>query len=167
VVARTDEPTVIEEMEYLGMGEGPYYSFYRPYHLASVEAPLSVGEAILNNRSDIFPRAWRAEVAAGAKRALQPGDVIDGIGGECVYGVIEDAATAKAEQLVPLGLLAGARVVRKVKTDQVLSYEDVEINSNSTIAQLRALQDTLLEGRPLTAASVSRISRTVPFSTAA
>jgi predicted homoserine dehydrogenase-like protein len=167
VVARTDEPTVIEEMEYLGMGEGPYYSFYRPYHLASVEAPLSIGAAILDNRSDIFPRAWRAEVAAGAKRELQPGEVIDGIGGECVYGVIEDATTAKAEQLVPLGLLAGATVVRKVKTDQVLSYEDVEINRSSTIAQLRALQDSLLEGRPLTVASVSRIGQTVPFSTAA
>jgi predicted homoserine dehydrogenase-like protein len=167
VVARTDDPTVVEEMEYLGMGEGPYYSFYRPYHLASVEAPLSIGEAVLNNRSDIYPRAWRAEVAAGAKRTLKPGEVIDGIGGECVYGVIEDAGTAKAEHLVPLGLLAGARVVREITTDQVLSYDDVEIDTTTTIAQLRALQDRLLEGSPLIAASVSRIAQRPLFTAAA
>jgi predicted homoserine dehydrogenase-like protein len=162
VVARSDEPIIVEEMAYLGMGEGPYYSFYRPYHLASVEAPLSIGEAVLDHRSDIYPRAWRAEVACGAKRALKAGEVIDGIGGECVYGVIEDAGVAKGENLVPLGLLAGARVVRDLETDQVLTYDDVEIDQNSTIAQLRALQDRLLDGAPLSPAVTARIGQT-PF----
>jgi len=162
VVARSDEPTVVEEMAYLGMGEGPYYSFYRPYHLASIEAPLSIGAAVVDNRSDISPKAWRAEVAAGAKRQLRAGEVIDGIGGECVYGVIEDAGIAKEETLVPLGLLAGARVVRDVPTDAVLTYEDVEIDTSSTIAQLRALQDQLLAGRPLASAALAGLGGAVP-----
>ena len=38
-IVKSDNPTVIEEMEYLSMGEGPYYTLYRPYHLASIEAP--------------------------------------------------------------------------------------------------------------------------------
>jgi predicted homoserine dehydrogenase-like protein len=59
VIARSDEPTVVEEMDYLGMGAGPYYSFYRPYHLASIEAPLSIPPAVLDGISDIHPRAWR------------------------------------------------------------------------------------------------------------
>jgi predicted homoserine dehydrogenase-like protein len=166
VVARSDEPTVVEEMEYLGMGEGPYYSFYRPYHLASIEAPLSIGAAVIDGRSDISPRAWRAEVAAGAKRQLRAGESIDGIGGECVYGVIEDAATAKSEHLVPLGLLAGARVVREVAVDRVLTYDDVEIDNSTTIAQLRALQDRLLEGRPLRSMPVGGVARGVAPSAA-
>jgi predicted homoserine dehydrogenase-like protein len=146
VVARSDEPTVVEEMAYLGMGEGPYYHFYRPYHLASIEAPLSVPAAVLDHRSDISPRAWRAEVAAGAKRALRAGEVVDGIGGDCVYGVVEDAAVAAEQRLVPLGLLAGARVVRDVPVDQVLTHDDVELDTSTTIWQLRALQERLLGG---------------------
>jgi predicted homoserine dehydrogenase-like protein len=151
VVARSDEPTVVEEMEYLGMGAGPYYSFYRPYHLASIEAPLSIPAAVLDGRSDIQPRAWRAEVAAGAKRSLRAGEMIDGIGGDCVYGIIDSAEAAKAEGLVPLGLLAGGRLLRDVERDQILTYDDVEIDTSTTIAQLRALQDRLLDGHPVVA----------------
>ena len=152
VIARSDEPTVVEEMDYLGMGEGPYYSFYRPYHLASIEAPLSIPIAVLDHTSDIHPRAWRAEVAAGTKRPLKAGETIDGIGGECVYGMIDSAEAAKAERLVPLGLLAGATVVRNVDVDQLLTYDDVEIDTTTTISQLRALQDRLLEGDPVAGA---------------
>ena len=146
VVVRSDEPTVVEEMDYLGMGAGPYYSFYRPYHLASIEAPLSIPPAVLDGATDIAPRAWRAEVAAGAKRPLKAGDTIDGIGGECVYGMIDSAEAAREERLVPLGLLAGARVTRDVDVDHVLTYDDVEIDTSTTISQLRALQDSLLAG---------------------
>jgi predicted homoserine dehydrogenase-like protein len=151
VIARSDEPTVVEEMDYLGMGSGPYYSFYRPYHLASIEAPLSIPPAVLDGFSDIQPRAWRAEVAAGTKRPLKAGEVIDGIGGECVYGMIDSAETAREERLVPLGLLAGARVTRDVDVDHLLTYDDVEIDTSTTISQLRALQDRLLEGHPVAA----------------
>lgn len=149
VVVRSDEHTVVEEMEYLSMGPGPYFSFYRPFHLASIEAPLSVPAAVLDHRADIAPRAWRAEVAAAAKRPLEEGQVIDGIGGDCTYGVIDDATTARSEGLVPLGLLAGARVTRRVEMDQLIRHEDVEIDSSTTIAQLRALQDQLLDGHPV------------------
>ncbi len=149
VVVRGDEPTVVEEMAYLAMGAGPYYSFYRPYHLASIEAPLSVPAAVLDHRADICPRVWRAEVVAAAKRPLGEGEILDGVGGDCVYGVIDDAATAKAQRLVPLGLLEGARVTRRVAADQVLTYDDVQIDATTTIAQLRALQDGLLDGHPV------------------
>ena len=148
VVARSDEHTVVEEMDYLGMGAGPYYSFYRPYHLASIEAPLSIPPAVLDGISDIHPRAWRAEVAAGTKRRLKAGETIDGIGGECVYGMIDSAETAREENLVPLGLLAGARLTRDVDVDHILTYDDVELDTSTTIYQLRALQDRLLATEP-------------------
>jgi predicted homoserine dehydrogenase-like protein len=148
VVARSDEHTVIEEMDYLGMGAGPYYSFYRPYHLASIEAPLSIPPAVLDGISDIHPRAWRAEVAAGTKRPLKAGEAIDGIGGECVYGMIDSAETAREERLVPLGLLAGARLTRDVDVDHILTYDDVELDTSTTIYQLRVLQDQLLAAEP-------------------
>jgi predicted homoserine dehydrogenase-like protein len=148
VIARSEDHTVVEEMDYLGMGAGPYYSFYRPYHLASIEAPLSIPPAVLDGISDIHPRAWRAEVAAGTKRPLTAGTVIDGIGGDHVYGMIDSAEAAREENLVPLGLLAGARVTRDVDVDHILTYDDVEIDTTTTIAQLRALQDRLLATEP-------------------
>jgi predicted homoserine dehydrogenase-like protein len=148
VVVRSDDHTVVEEMDYLGMGAGPYYSFYRPYHLASIEAPLSIPPAVLDGISDIHPRAWRAEVAAGTKRPLKAGETIDGIGGECVYGMIDSAETAREERLVPLGLLAGARLARDVDVDHILTYDDVELDTSTTIYQLRVLQDQLLATEP-------------------
>ena len=148
VIARSDEPTVVEEMDYLGMGAGPYYSFYRPYHLASIEAPLSIPPAVLDGQSDIAPRAWRAKVAAGTKRPLKAGETIDGIGGNCVYGMIDSAEAARAERLVPLGLLAGARLTRDVDVDHLLTYDDVEVDTSTTIFALRGLQDRLLDGTP-------------------
>jgi predicted homoserine dehydrogenase-like protein len=151
VVARSDDHTVVEEMDYLGMGAGPYYSFYRPYHLASIEAPLSIPPAVLDGISDIHPRAWRAEVAAGTKRPLKAGEAIDGIGGETVYGMIDSAEAAREENLVPLGLLAGARLARDVDVDHILTYDDVELDAGTTIYQLRALQNQLLATEPASA----------------
>jgi predicted homoserine dehydrogenase-like protein len=126
------------------MGPGPYYAFYRPYHLASLEAPLTVARAALDRVSTLAPVAWNAEVVATAKRDLKPGDRIDGIGGTTVYGVADSAAAVAGGGLLPLGLAARATVVRDVAIDQPLTHDDVELDESSTILQLRRLQDSLL-----------------------
>lgn len=146
VVVRSDNAVVLEEMCYLKMGTGPYFAFYRPYHLASIEAPLTIGEAALDRTPSLQPRHWVAEVAAAAKRNLTPGDVIDGIGGSTVYGVIEDAAVFAEQGLTPLGLLAGARLLRAVPQGQLLTRADVEIDEECTIARLRVLQEQWMSG---------------------
>lgn len=150
-IVKTDDPIVAEEMTYLKMGDGPYFTLYRPYHLASIEAPLSIAEAILDGVPSLAPEAWNAEVVAGAKRDLKVGDTIDGIGGHTVYGVIESAAATKEQALVPLGLLEGARLIRDVPADQIITADDVELRPGTTIAALRQLQDRLLQGVPLPA----------------
>lgn len=143
VVVRSEHPYVTRELDYLHLGRGPYYAFYRPYHLASVEAPLSIPQAVLDRSASLQTRVWSAEVAAAAKRDLVPGEVIDGIGGHLVRGVIEDAAVAAAEHLVPLGVLQGARVVRPVPHGAALTYDDVALDETSTVVLLRRLQDRL------------------------
>ncbi|MGH8888258.1 MAG: NAD(P)H-dependent oxidoreductase [Acidothermaceae bacterium] len=142
-VARTDEPTVLEELEYLKFGSGPYYAFYRPYHLASIEAPLSVAAAVLDHQVDLAPAGWTAEVVATAKRPLRAGEDLDNIGGTTVYGLAENAAVARAEKLLPLGLVANAKVVRDVAIDTPLTYDDVELDGDSVIVSMRAVQDRL------------------------
>lgn len=140
-VVRSDDDLVAAELTYLSMGEGPYYTLYRPYHLASLEAPRAIARAVLDGEPAIRPLHPVAEVATVAKRDLAPGDVIDGIGGETVY-----ARTYPAEQageLLPLGLAAGATLTEPVaKGDPVLrSQADAK---PSSIAAMRALQDRLL-----------------------
>lgn len=144
VVVRTDHPYVLHELDYLQMGAGPYYAFYRPYHLASIEAPLSIPEAVLDRKASLMTEAWTAEVGAAAKKDLAVGDTIDGIGGYTVRGMIEDATIAAAEKLVPLGVLNKATVIRPVKQGQVLTYDDVALDESSTIVMLRKLQDRLV-----------------------
>jgi len=149
VIGYSDDPVVVDEMAYLGMGPGPYYAFYRPYHLASIEAPLSVAEAVLDRRPGLAPIAWNAEVLAVAKRELVAGAQIDGIGGETVYGITDSAEAAREGGHVPLGLVAGARVLRDVPAGTVLTTADVAIDETTTIASLRGLQERLLLGRPV------------------
>ena len=136
-IVKSENPTVIDEMAYLSMGPGPYYTFYRPYHLASIEAPRSVGMAIINNEPGLQPTTWIAEVIGHAKKDLSVGDKIDGIGGYCSYGVtypIEDS-----KEFVPLGLLEGAVVTKNIKKGEPISKTAVQLPDN-LINSLRKLQ---------------------------
>jgi predicted homoserine dehydrogenase-like protein len=144
VIAAAEDPTVIAEMDYLKMGAGPHYAFYRPYHLASVEAPLTVASALLDGVADCCPVAWNAEVVAMAKTELRSGQQLEGIGGASVFGRTEDAREAASGDHLPLGLAAGARVVRDVAPDTPLTYADVELEE-TTLLSLRRLQDRMLE----------------------
>ncbi len=85
------------------MAQGPYYTFYRPYHLTSLEVPLSCARAVLYGTADMQPLPHpSSEVCAVAKKDLQPGDTLDAIG-EYAYRAwimtYEDAPQAKAHSL--------------------------------------------------------------------
>jgi len=146
VIIRTDDPYINHEMSYLRMGDGPYFTLYRPYHLASIEAPLTVCEMVLDGRPSLTAEHWTAEVGAVAKRDLSTGESIDGVGGFTVRGIIDDADKFLAEGSVPLGVLAGARLTRDVSMGQVLTYADVDLDQGSTIVRLRRIQESLVPG---------------------
>jgi predicted homoserine dehydrogenase-like protein len=145
VVVRTDDPYVNHEMTYLQMGDGPYFSLYRPYHLASIEAPLTVCEMALDNRPSLVAEHWTAEVGAMSKRPLQAGEKIDGVGGMMVRGLIDDASDFARDGAVPLGVLAGATLKHDVPVDHLLTYDDVDLDESSTIVKLRRMQDAMAE----------------------
>jgi len=140
VVVTADDAAVAEEMAYLSMGDGPYWVLYRPYHLASIEAPRTITTAVLDERPALRPQGWTAEVVATAKQDLAPGDVLDGIGGRHMRGVtyLADEAT----DLVPLGLAEGATVERPVAAGEPIPRDAVGLRP-SVIGHLRELQDQL------------------------
>ncbi|MGA9747211.1 MAG: SAF domain-containing protein [Nocardioides sp.] len=143
VVVRTEDPYVHHEMTYLQMGDGPYFALYRPYHLASIEAPLTVYEIALDNRPSLVAEHWTAEVGAVSKRPLSAGERVDGVGGSMVRGLIDDADDFARDNAVPLGVLAGATLRHDVPVDHLLTYDDVELDEASTIVRLRRMQDEM------------------------
>jgi predicted homoserine dehydrogenase-like protein len=145
VVAEMAHPRVQERMEDLKMGTGPYFTFLRPYHLTSLEVPLSCARAVLHGKSDMAPLSKPvAEVCAVAKRDLQPGEELDQIGEYCYRAWIMEAQDAKTKQAVPCGLLTGATVTQPVKKGELLTYNSVASDASSTIVKLRSLQDQMI-----------------------
>ena len=98
-VAELRHPRLRERMNDLQLGEGPYYTFYRPYHLTSLEVPLSAAAAVLYGQSHMRPLACpSAEVGARAKRDLAPGETLDAIGEYCYRGFALSRADAIASE---------------------------------------------------------------------
>ncbi len=147
VIITTTQPKVVKDLKYLRLGAGPYWSLYRPYHLANIETCLSAARAMIYHEATLAPLGPpKAETLAVAKRDLNPGDVIDGIGGNCVYASVDNVEAARAEGLVPLGIVEGARVRVAVPRGTPLQYQHIELDDRSVIVHLRRLQDALVLG---------------------
>lgn len=144
IVAHKNEE-VNAEMRYLRMGDGPNYTLFRPFHLCSLETPLSVAMAAIDHMPTIAPIGKPVcEVLTVAKRDLKAGEALDYIGGFTVYGMIEDYDTAKAMNAVPIGLVNKNITVKKdVKMGEVLTYDMLNMDENSYVYQLRKLQDAI------------------------
>ncbi|AYA77522.1 NAD(P)-dependent oxidoreductase [Bacillus sp. Y1] len=155
VIVKSDLEPVDEELRYLKVGNGPHYVFYRPYHLASLETPITIAKAVLEHDSSIHPLgAPISETVAVAKRDIKAGETLDGIGGYSVRGVLETHRDMKVNGHIPIGLISGKVVAKKdIKTGQFLTQDDVELDTNTTVWKLRSLQDQLFptstEQRPL------------------
>jgi len=145
VIVRTDHPRLREALVLRDMGDGPYYTLFRPYHLCSIEVPLTCALLTLRHQSNMTPLdRLVSEVFAVAKRDLSPGDVLDGIGGTTFYSLIDTYEQAKSECLLPIGLAKGARVLRPIPKDQPITCQDVDIKP-TMIYRLRQLQDMWFE----------------------
>lgn len=146
LIVTTPSEAVRRDLAYLKAGDGPYYLLSRPFHLASLEAPLSVARAVLYGEVTMAAvGAPLAECLAAAKRDLRAGEVLDGIGGETVYGLTDTAVRTATARAVPIGVVHGARVRRDVACGTVLTTEDVALDETATIVQLLHQQDAMVD----------------------
>lgn len=144
VVVRSEDPVVTHELDYLKFGTGPYYAVYRPHHLASIEAHLSISEAVLNRSADFQSKTWRSEVTAKAKFPLKAGTVLEGMGGHHVHGWTLDVDDARELNAIPIGLVQGCVLKRDLEAGDTLTYDDVEIDETRPLVAMRRLQDALV-----------------------
>ena len=141
-VAELRHPRLRERMSDLQLGDGPYYTFYRPYHLTSLEVPLSAAAAVLYGQSHMRPLPVpSAEVGARAKRDLAPGETLDAIGEYCYRGFALSRADALAVNALPLGLAQGASVTRRIPKGDYLTYANCAPDERQRIVQVRREQD--------------------------
>lgn len=124
------------------LGEGPFYVFYRPYHLCHFELHNSVARAVLfDDPTLVADGGPRVEVVAAAKRDLEEGEELDKPGGYTTYGLAENVDVVRNEGLLPMGVVKGCRLKRDVARDEVLGYDDVELPEGRLCDRLRAEQE--------------------------
>ncbi len=141
VLGTIDDPVQKHYLNLYKLGEGPLYCFYRPYHLCHFETPNSVARAVLFHDATLAPIAGPAvEVVAAAKIELKAGEVLDDIGHYMSYGLCENADITRSENLLPIGVAPGCKLLRDVPKDQVLTYDDVQLPPDRLVDQLRQEQ---------------------------
>lgn len=139
---------VQHELNYLlKKGDRDHHILFRPYHLCSLETPLTIARAVLEHDTAIVPMgAPISETVAVAKRDIKAGEKIDGIGGYCVRGVLETHADMKKNGNVPIGLVGGSSVAKRdIKDGAFLTVDDIELDESTTVYKLRKLQDETFE----------------------
>lgn len=118
-------------LSYYKMGKGPFYLFYRPYHLCHVEAMSCIISAAREKLSLLQPDyGFRANVYAYAKRNLSKGDALDGIGGYDCYGLIENCAEVNENQPLPVCLAEGVTLQRDIRQNEKIYLRDVCYDTN-------------------------------------
>jgi predicted homoserine dehydrogenase-like protein len=145
ITARTRNSRLAADMAYMGTkGKGNYFTFFRPYHLWFLEAPLSVARAFIYKQATLVPKDRAvADVFTIAKKNLQPGDTLDSFGGYTFYGQNDLAEEVQRLQGLPVGLAPGAELVRSVQAGEVITWQDVRLDEQSLVVKLRRLQDGL------------------------
>jgi len=146
VIVKGQNEAVAHELNYLlKKGDRDHHILYRPYHLASLETPITIAKAVLQHDSSIHPLGTPiSDTVAVAKKDIQPGETLDGIGGYAVRGVLETHQDMKRNGHIPIGLISGKVVAKKaIKQGQFLTTDDVELDSSTTVWKLRELQNHL------------------------
>jgi predicted homoserine dehydrogenase-like protein len=146
VITELRHPRLRERMNDLHLGEGPYYTFFRPYHLTSLEVPRSAAAAVLFGQSHMMPLPRPvAECAALAKTDLPAGTKLDAIGEYCYRGWAVTRAEARALKAIPLGLAQGATTTAPIARGAYLTEDNCRLDDSLDIVRLRRLQDRMLD----------------------
>jgi predicted homoserine dehydrogenase-like protein len=139
-----DDPRQKHYLNLYKLGEGPLYCFYTPYHLCHFEVPLTAARAVLFHDRAICPvSAPKVDVVAAAKVDLEKGQILDEPGGYLTYGLCENADTARRENLLPMGLAEGCRVLGHMPKDSVIRCSDVLLPAGRLSVELRSAQNRL------------------------
>ena len=127
-VIYSEDEYVNYEMEYLKMGEGPYWTLARPYHLTSLEIPRTIRHIMLEKYSKLSAQSWNVEVVAYAKQDIEPGTNLSSIGGDYIYGKAQKISSSKG--LLPIGIAEDNVVTKAITKGNPIAIEEVDAQDN-------------------------------------
>ena len=128
VVVHEENPYKKIQLAYYKLGDGPFYVFYTPFHLPHIQLPSTIARAVVHGDPTVAPCAGPScEVLAVAKRDLKAGEVLDGVGGFCTYGLIDNRATARAINGLPIALSDNCVLLRDIPKDVAITFDDVRL----------------------------------------
>jgi predicted homoserine dehydrogenase-like protein len=67
------------------------------------------------------------EVVTVAKRDLAAGELLDGVGGFTSYGLIDNRQAAREANALPIAMSDDCFLVRSVRKDEVVTFDDVRL----------------------------------------
>ena len=141
-IVTTDHPRLQERLVDLKVGKGPYFALTRPYHLTSLEVPLSAARAVLHGQADMVPLDQPvAECVTLAKRDLKPGEILGRIGETDYRAWAMTHAEARNANAIPLGLAQGARVLKPVRKGERITYDNCTPDESLIVTQIRRRLD--------------------------
>jgi predicted homoserine dehydrogenase-like protein len=145
-----DKPYQRQMLSYYKMGEGPYYLFYRPYHLCHIEATRTIIDAVSLGSCFLSPdHGFQTNVYAYAKTDLKSEQPLDGVGGYTCYGKIENLSDNQVEPGVPICLADKVVLKRAIARDERISMTDISYDPRRLdfVLYHRALEHTEGTGR--------------------
>ena len=116
---------------------GRYACLYKRWHLIGLEVGISVASVGLRGEPTGCATGFRADAIATAKRALKPGELLDGEGGYTVVGKLMPAQDSLAQGCLPLGLAHGWKVLKPIAAGQPVRWSDVAVDGNVSAVRLR------------------------------
>ena len=133
-----------EEYKVTTDDSGHYSCLYKRWHLIGLELGMSIGSVAVRAEASGAAVCFHADVPAVAKASLDVGTILDGEGGATIYGGLRPASVSVAAGYLPLGLANKARIIRPVSPDQLLTWDDVELDANRLAFDLRRETEALL-----------------------
>jgi predicted homoserine dehydrogenase-like protein len=147
IVAEHD-PRQQPYLEYLKLGEGPFYTLVHNYHLCHLEIVKTI-QRMIEGRGPLLDNSARPRfgVAAVAKRDLKVGEVIRrGIGSFDLRG--EAVRLAAHRGHVPIGLVSDVVIQRPIQAGQRLNLDDIEIPDSLAWTAWQKIGEALGKERP-------------------
>lgn len=134
-----------EEYGVVTDSSGRYSAMYKRFHLIGLELGMSVAHVGARGETTGTPSHFIGDVCAVSKGQLRSGTVLDGEGGATAYGGLRPAAQSTKGRYLPLGLSHGAVLKRDIALDEIITLDDVEIDTSPLAFTLRAETEALLE----------------------
>jgi predicted homoserine dehydrogenase-like protein len=146
VVARHDEEQR-DALRYFKQGEGPYYLLAKNYIMVHLEVLKTIDRIRRGETRFLDNGAQPAiSVAALAKRALKPGEIVErGCGSFDLRGICVNIADRPDH--LPICLANDMRVKTAIEPGQMLTMADVELPDSEALTNWQSIEGKALAGK--------------------